>query len=173
MGMQIGSGAIEVRSSKIIACGNSSTQDVPCSQKNFEELRGVQYTCRLIRVVERMMSRGLWLKLPAVCPGIAIVLTATLAIAQSPPGNLSPRDFDLACAVVAGVEIGASQKEKIIPRRDMAVTIFTFYLGRLSGRDDTKDWNAIVRGRIAELQEAVRSPKLVDTCLDFYMYKIK
>ena len=119
------------------------------------------------------MSRGLWLKLPAVCPGIAIVLTATLAIAQSPPGNLSPRDFDLACAVVAGAEIDASQNEKNIPRRDMAVTIFTFYLGRLSGRDDTKDWNAIVRGRIAELQEAVRSPKLVDTCLDFYMSKIK
>ena len=53
------------------------------------------------------------------------------------------------------------------------MTIFTFYLGRLSGRDDSKDWNAIVKSRIAELQEAVRSPKMVDACLDFYISKIK
>jgi hypothetical protein len=92
------------------------------------------------------------------------------ALAQSPPGNLSPKDFDLACAMVAGAEMGASQNEQ---KRDMAVTIWTFYLGRLSGRDDSKDWNAIVRGRVAELQEAVRSPKLVDTCLDFYISKTK
>ena len=50
------------------------------------------------------------------------------ALAQSPPGNLSPKDFDLACAVVAGAEMGASQKEQNIPRRDAAVTIFVFYL---------------------------------------------
>ncbi len=95
------------------------------------------------------------------------------ALAQSGPGNLSPKDFDLACAVVAGAEMGASQNEQNMPRRDMAVTIFTFYLGRLSGRDDSKDWNAIVRGRVAELQEAVRSQKLMDTCLNFYTSKIK
>jgi hypothetical protein len=108
--------------------------------------------------------------------GIAIVLTATLtvvALAQSRPGNLSPGDFDLACAMVAGARMGASQNEQNIPRRDMAVTIFTFYLGRLSGRDDSKDWNAIIRGRVAELQEAVRSQKMVHTCLDFYISKIK
>jgi hypothetical protein len=112
------------------------------------------------------------LKLLAVFLGIAIGLTATLAVAQSRP-DLSPKDFDLACAMVAGAEMGASQNEQNIPRRDMAVTMFTFYLGRLSGRDDSKDWNAIVRGRVAELQEAVRSQKMVDTCLDFYISKIK
>ena len=75
--------------------------------------------------------------------------------------------------MVASAEIRASQNEENISRRDTAVTIFTFYLGRLSGRDDSKDWNAIVKSRIAELQEAVRSPKMVDTCLDFYISKIK
>jgi hypothetical protein len=60
--------------------------------------------------------------------------------------SFTREDFDLACAMVAGAEMGASQNEQNIPRRDMAVTIFTFYLGRLSGRDDSEDWNAIVRG---------------------------
>jgi hypothetical protein len=54
------------------------------------------------------------------------------ALAQSPPGHLSAGDFDLACAVVAGAEMGASQSEQNIPRRDMALTIFAFYLGRLT-----------------------------------------
>jgi len=95
------------------------------------------------------------------------------ALAQSPPGNLSPKDFDLACAVVAGAEMGASQKEQNIPRRDAAVTIFVFYLGRLSGRDDSKDWNAIAWGRVAELQQEARSSKMLDRCLDFYNSKTK
>jgi hypothetical protein len=96
-----------------------------------------------------------------------------VALAQSPPGNLSPRDFDLACALVSGAEMGASQNEQNLPRRNMAVTIFTFYLGRLSGRDDSKDWNSIVRGRVAELQQEARSQKFLNDCLDFYISKIK
>ena len=90
----------------------------------------------------------------ALCLAVGCFLIAAdvAALAQSPPANLSPRDFDLACAVAAGAEIGASQSEHDIPRRDMAVRIFIFYLGRLSGRDDSKDWNAIAWGRVAELQ---------------------
>jgi hypothetical protein len=101
-----------------------------------------------------------------------LITANAVAVAQSGPGNLSPKDFDLACAMVAGAEMGASQNEQNIPRRDMAVTIFTFHLGRLSGRDDSKDWNAIARGRVAELQEAARSKKMLDACLDFYISKI-
>ena len=118
------------------------------------------------------MRGGPSLKLLAVFIGIAIGLTATLAVAQSQP-DLSPRDFDLTCAVVASAEIRASQNEENISRRDTAVTIFTFYLGRLSGRDDSKDWNAIVKSRIAELQEAVRSPKMVDTCFGLLHFENK
>jgi hypothetical protein len=109
----------------------------------------------------------------ALLLGFFLIAANVAAVAQSRPRNLSPGDFDLACAMVAGAEMGASQNEQNIPRRDMAVTIFTFYLGRLSGRDDSKDWNAIIRGRVAELKEAVRSQKMVDTCLDFYISKIK
>jgi len=60
--------------------------------------------------------------------GCFLIAADVAALAQSPPGNLSPKDFDLACAVVAGAEMGASQNEQNIPRRDMAVTIFVFYL---------------------------------------------
>jgi hypothetical protein len=109
----------------------------------------------------------------ALLLGCFLILENIAPLAQSRPGNLSPGDFDLACTMVAGAEMGASQNEQNIQRRDMALTIFTFYLGRLSGRDDSKDWNAIVRGRVAELQEAVRSKKMLDTCLDFYISKIK
>jgi hypothetical protein len=109
----------------------------------------------------------------ALLLGCFLIVENIAALAQSRPENLSPGDFDLACAVVAGAEMGASQNEQNIPRRDMGVTIFTFYLGRLSGRDDSKDWNAIVRGRVAELQETARSKKMLDACLDFYILKIK
>jgi hypothetical protein len=109
------------------------------------------------------------LKLLAICPGIAIVLSATLAVAQS----RSPADFDLACAIVTGAEMGASQNEQNVQRRDMALTLLAFYIGRLSGRDDSKDWNAIARGRVAELQQGARSSKLFDACLDLYISKIQ
>lgn len=44
----------------------------------------------------------------------------------------------------------------------------------VDGRSDRfrKALYAIVRGSV-ELQEAVRSPKVVDACLDFYISKIK
>jgi len=90
--------------------------------------------------------------------GCFLIAADIAALAQSPPGTLSPKDFDLACVVAAGAEMGASQNEQNIPRRDMAVRIFIFYLGRLSVRDDSKDWNAIAWGRVAELQQS--SPTL-------------
>jgi hypothetical protein len=94
------------------------------------------------------------------------------ALAQSQ--NISPKDFDFACGIASGAEMGASQNDQNIPRRDMALTLFTFYLGRLSGRDnDATDWNAVLRGRVAELQEQARSQKLLDACESFYISKIK
>jgi len=105
--------------------------------------------------------------------GCFLIAADAAALAQSPPGKLSPRDFDLACAVAAGAAMGASQNEQNIPRRDMAVTIFVFYLGRLSGRDDSKDWNAIAWGRVAELQQEARSSQMLDSCLNLYNSKTK
>jgi hypothetical protein len=101
------------------------------------------------------------------------LIAADIALAQAPPGNLSPKDFDLACAVAAGAEMGASQNEQNTPRRDMAVRIFIFYLGRLSVRDDSKDWNAIAWSRVAELQQEARSSQMLDRCLNLYNSKTK
>ena len=109
----------------------------------------------------------------SIIVGLISVALCTSALAQSSPGNLSPKDFDLACAVVAGAEMGASQNEQNIPRRDMAVTIFAFYLGRLSGRDDSKDWNAIAWGRVPELQQEARSSQMLDRCVHLYISKTK
>ena len=58
--------------------------------------------------------------------GCFLIVSDVAALAQSSPGNLSPKDLDLACAVAAGAEMGASQNEQNIPRRDMAVRIFIF-----------------------------------------------
>jgi hypothetical protein len=66
-----------------------------------------------------------------------------------------------------------SQNANDVPRRDMYTTLFSFYLGRLSGRDDTKDWNAIARGRVAEWQQAARCPKMLERCSNFYISKIE
>ena len=109
----------------------------------------------------------------SIIVGLISVVLCTSALAQSSPGNLSPKDFDLACAVVAGAEMGASQNKQNIPRRDMAVTIFAFYLGRLSGRDDSKDWNAIAWGRVAELQQEAGSSQMLDRCVHLYISKTK
>lgn len=71
------------------------------------------------------MISGPSLKLLA---GVAIASTAipgVAAQAQSGTGNFSPKDFDLACAIVTGAEMGASQNEQNVPRRDMAITIFS------------------------------------------------
>jgi hypothetical protein len=120
-------------------------------------------------MVKRTIMRSL-LCLAAACFLIAADIAAP---AQSPPGNPSPRDFDLACAVAAGAEMGVSQNERDIPRRDMALRIFIFYLGRLTGRDDSKDWNAIAWGRVAELKQEARSSEMLDRCLNLYNSKTK
>ena len=105
--------------------------------------------------------------------GCFLIAADVAALAQSPPGKLSPSDYDLACAVAAGEEMGASQTEQNAPRRDMALRLFIFYLGRLSGRDDSRDWNAIAWGRVAELPQEARSPEMLDRCLGFYNSKTK
>jgi len=120
-----------------------------------------------------IMKRTIMRSALCLAVGCFLIAADVAALAQSPPGNLSPRDFDLACAVAAGAEMGASQSEQNIPRRDMALRIFIFYLGRLGGRDDSKDWNAIAWGRVAELQQEARSSQMLDRCLSFYNSKTK
>lgn len=105
--------------------------------------------------------------------GCFLIAADIAALAQSRPGKLSPMDFDLACAVAAGGEMGASQNEQNVQRRDVALRIFIFYLGRLTGRDDSKNWNAIAWARVAELQQEARSSEMLDRCLNLYNSKTK
>jgi hypothetical protein len=105
--------------------------------------------------------------------GCFLISADVAALAQSPQGKRSPRDFDLACAVAAGTEMGASQTEQNAPRRDMALRLFIFYLGRLSGGDHSKDWNAIAWGRVAELPQQACSSEILDRCLGFSNSKTK
>jgi hypothetical protein len=105
--------------------------------------------------------------------GCFLIAADWAALSQSPPGHLSPKDFDLACAVATGADMGASQNEQNTPRRDMALRTFIFYLGRLTGRDDSKDWNAIVWARVADLPREARSSEMLDRCLTLYNSKTK
>lgn len=125
------------------------------------------------RNAPRKLKRTIMRSVLPLALGCFLIAADVAALAQSPPGTLSPKDFDLACAVAAGAEMGASQNEQNISRRDMAVRIFIFYLGRLSVRDDSKDWNAIAWGRVAELQRDARSSQTLDRCLSLYNSKTK
>ena len=60
----------------------------------------------------------------------ALLAVSSTAIAQ----NISAEDFDLACAVTAGAVFGSNPKAE----RDASKMVWTFYLGRLTGRDDKR-----------------------------------
>jgi hypothetical protein len=95
----------------------------------------------------------------------ALLAVSSTAIAQ----NISAEDFDLACAVTAGAIFGSNLKEGA--ERDASKTVWTFYLGRLTGRDDKTIWNTVIKGRIAEMGEKAKSEELYGKCIDFYTVK--
>jgi hypothetical protein len=102
---------------------------------------------------------------------LAILAAPILPRTALAAGNLSPKDFDIACAMTNGAEMGSEQQSA--EKRSAAFTLFVFYLGRLSGRDDGTDWNKVVLGRVAELKEKARSDQLFSSCMDFYISKIQ
>ena len=77
----------------------------------------------------------------------------------------------MACAMTTGAEMGVNAQGS--EKRSVAFTLFVFYLGRLSGRDDSTDWNKVVLGRVAELKEKARSEGLFKSCMETYMRKIR
>jgi len=56
--------------------------------------------------------------------------------------DLTPKDYDLACAVVASIELAQ------MPNRDWwsAFSELSFYLGRLTVRDSHAYWRQIITG---------------------------
>jgi hypothetical protein len=96
-------------------------------------------------------------------------LFAVLSLAAAQSDKPKP-DFDLVCAMTAGAQMSLKQDE---PKEAAAVSFFSFYLGRLSARDDSTDWTVVVQGRLAERKWAAPVPQLLSTCLDFYQSKLK
>jgi hypothetical protein len=80
------------------------------------------------------------------------------------------KDVDLACAITAGAEMGASPKGSA--EQSAALMVWTFYLGRLSARDDTTNWNTVIKGKVAELRERARPKELYSECMKFYSSKM-
>jgi hypothetical protein len=97
-----------------------------------------------------------------------LLMLPSLAFAA---GDISAKDFDIACATTSGAVVAANPKGS--QAHEAAFTLFTFYLGRLSGRDDDKMWSKVVVGRVAELGEKTPSPDLFSSCTNFYISKLK
>jgi len=94
----------------------------------------------------------------------ALLALSSTAVAQ----NISAEDFDLACAVTAGAIFGSNPGDA---ERDATLRMWTFYLGRLGGRDDKTIWNTVIKGRVAEMGEKAKSKELYGKCMDFYTVK--
>src|SRR5450755_3720409 len=88
-------------------------------------------------------------------------LLAVSARAQS----VSPEEFDLSCAITSGAEMGA--KPQGSAEQSAALMVFTFYLGRLTARDEKTSWNDVIKGRIAELREKARLENVYTSCMNF------
>ena len=77
-------------------------------------------------------------------------------------------DFDFVCAVTTGAQMNEDEQ-----RAAATMPAFSFYIGRLSARDDRTNWTIVVANRLAEKQWATPSPQLLGKCLDFYASKLK
>jgi hypothetical protein len=96
-----------------------------------------------------------------------LVGSGTAAVAQ----DIAAKDFDLACAVAASAVVASSPKGAV--ERDAAMWLWSFYLGRLSGRDDKTFWAMVIKGRLAELREKPKPKELLSgKCMDFYTAKM-
>jgi hypothetical protein len=97
----------------------------------------------------------------------ALLVGSSTAVAQDIPA----KDFDLACAVTASAVVASSPKGAV--ERDAAMWLWSFYLGRLSGRDDKTFWAMVIKGRLAELRENPKANELLNgKCMDFYTAKM-
>jgi hypothetical protein len=107
-------------------------------------------------------------KIAALLVILAGLILPPVAFAAS---SVSSQDFDLACAIATGAEMASNPPNS--EKRGAAFTLLVFYLGRMSGRDDTTDWNKVALGRVAELKEKERSDELFTSCMNFYISKIQ
>lgn len=96
---------------------------------------------------------------------VAYILSLTL-VPTLAANDVSPKDFDLACAVTTVAELN----NPTLGDRT-AYIMFAFYMGRLTARDDSTHWRTVVAGRLAELKDKARSGELFQACADFFFSK--
>jgi len=93
----------------------------------------------------------------------AALLWAVTAQAQS-----DKSDFDLVCAITTAAQMNQDEQ-----RAAATMPAHSFYIGRLSVRDDRTNWTIVVASHLVEKQWAAPSPQLLGKCLDFYASKFK
>lgn len=100
-----------------------------------------------------------------VCAAIVV------AVGASAKERSGPEAFDLVCAIASAAQ--ATQTVNGSEAWNIALNTHWFYLGRLSGRDDTTNWFMVVTGRLAELKDKAKMPEMYGDCLKFASSKIQ
>ena len=81
--------------------------------------------------------------------------------------DLTPKDLDVACAVGVSIELVQISNADSIEWW-AAFSEFSFYLGRLTVRDNQANWRQIIKGRVAEGHNQRNSPETESACLDLF-----
>jgi hypothetical protein len=96
---------------------------------------------------------------------VIAALITFLALVSNARAAGTDQDFDLACAITSAAEVATAAPGS--EGRQAAFSVNFFFLGRLSGRDSKTFWSAVIKGKIAELQNRAKSPDMYGRCLDF------
>lgn len=99
----------------------------------------------------------------------ALALSLSLPSAALAVSKLGSKEFDLMCAIA---NTALLRKERGKEVEDAAFTLFTFYLGRLSARDDKTMWSTVVSSLAKTLPDAAPSGDVIARCRDFYTSKM-
>jgi hypothetical protein len=97
-----------------------------------------------------------------------LIVAASFLGAVTAQAQSDKSDFDLVCAITTAAQMNQDEQ-----RAAATMPAHTFYIGRLSARDDHTKWTIVIVSRLAETQWAAPSPQLLGKCLDFYASKLK
>jgi len=97
-----------------------------------------------------------------------LIVAASFLWAVTAQAQSDKSDFDLVCAITTAAQMNQDEQ-----RAAATMPVHTFYIGRLSVRDDHTNWTIVIASRLAENQWAAPSPQLLGKCLDFYASKLK
>lgn len=99
-----------------------------------------------------------------------ISLSVTATVAENV--KVTPQDFDLSCASRSKIEADASKGGTT--NRSVAIAAWSFYLGRLSARDEKTNWDMAVKNIVAATTpEQKKDAALYTSCTNFYAAKFE